>query len=473
MKSTLFNLGTLIILSLVLFSCAKDNNIRKDNKIGLDPIGVFLANHEQATGIEEWKIDRWKREIGDMKKMGAQTIWYLPIQFGQRSKKDFEVNSEFWTLQKDICKALIAEKMEVGIYIGYNDIFPETFNEHPEWAALHGKYGMEAAHVCPSNDDAKNQIMLLRKKVFQELPRIDYLISPITDYGGCSCEKCAPLPNTYIRILKELADSCRKYHPAVKIVAAGHVVNLAEGDMLRKLIKDAEWIDMVADIPRGVKPVIKYYMYPEITMINGWGAYGPTPRIKDIKNAYSNDYKNISGSVNYSEGIHDDINRFAALKFAQNPDRSAYEVAFEYAHDWLKLDEQNAKVVAEIILGLGTDIPRNRDYAGYNDGVTNPLADQRLKTLIEIRNKNSFICNNYRYWLLTYRAIYECFATNDGELSVEKLDSELLYVRAELTRLEPEYGKYLNSISIYKRPEMCPWNWPRTFNAAFRRENSF
>ena len=442
----------------------------------ISPLGIFLANHGQSKGIQNWKIDRWKTEIKNLKKMGAKTIWYLPVQFGQRSDKDFEQNTPFWTLQKEICKAIAEEGMEVGIYVGYNDVFPESLQKHPEWKATYGKYGMEQAHACPSIPEAQKEISVLRERLFSELLKIDYIISPITDYGGCSCDKCAPLPNTYIKSFEEMARLCKKFHPKVKVIAAGHAIDLAEEDLLRKLINEVEWIDFVAEIPRGTKPVIKYYMNPEITMADGWGKYGPCPQLPLIKNIYEEEYQYISGSVTYSEGIHDDVNRFAVLQFAQNPNRSALDVASQYCREWLNLSGEDEKLMAEVIIGLGThiNVTRGLEYGNYKEGAYNPLADERLKTMIQIRKRNPAIRDNYRYWILQYRAIYESFSTAKGEYPIDTLNNEIKLARKEVSRLEPEYGKFINeNLSRWDKPELVPWGWPRSFNYGWRHENSF
>src|ERR1019366_4364629 len=46
------------------------------------PLGVFLANHNQDTGLHFWDLERWKREISDTRRMGAKAIWYLPFNSG-------------------------------------------------------------------------------------------------------------------------------------------------------------------------------------------------------------------------------------------------------------------------------------------------------------------------------------------------------------------------------------------------------
>jgi hypothetical protein len=465
-------IGFLNLLGCQEKETATDNQLKKSSN-SIEP-GVFLASHYQSTGWELWEIERWKKEILDMKKMGAKTIWYLPIQFGQQSSKNnFAQGNPFWELQKDISQFIADEGLKVGIYVGYNDVFPETLEQYPAWTATYGVYGLEQAQACPSNPDALKEIYSLRKRLFEELPHVDYLMTPITDYGGCSCEKCAPLPITYLKVLANMATICREYHPDVKVVASGCGVNQTDIDLLREKLNAADWVDYVADLPRGVKPVIKYYMSPEITMVDGWGNFGPSPKLSTIKNAFLDDYNLVEATSTYSEGIHDDVNRFAVLQFTINPEREVEDVAQQYADEWLNLDDDDSKLMADVIAGLGTQIIRNRDYVYYKDGADNPMADQRLKTLVEIRSRNPAIRDNYRYWLLHYRAVNECFSTIEGDLSLEELYDELILSKNEILRLEPEYGKHLVDMERWNKPELSPLGWPRSFNRIWIQEKKY
>ncbi|MGK7396064.1 MAG: hypothetical protein ACNS62_15920 [Candidatus Cyclobacteriaceae bacterium M3_2C_046] len=473
------SLTIIITLSSLLYwtgcqdtKSASDISIKADS-IKLEP-GVFLASHYQSTGWELWEIERWKKEILDMKKMGAETIWYLPIQFGQQSSKEsFEPGNPFWELQKNISQFITDSGMKVGIYVGYNDVFPETLDQNPDWIATYGKYGLEQAQACPSIEAALDEIYTLRKRLFEELPHIDYLMTPITDYGGCGCEKCAPLPITYLKVFSQMAEMCKKFHPDVEIVASGCGVGQKDIDLLREKLEEADWVDYVADLPRGVKPVIKYYMSPEITMVDGWGNFGPSPKFETIKKAFVDDHPFAVATSTYSEGIHDDVNRFATLQFAINPAREVEDVAYQYANQWLNLDEQDSKLVADVIAELGTQIIRNRDYVYFKDGADNPKADQRLKTLIEIRSENPDIRNNYRYWLLHYRAVNECFSTIEGDLTLDELYEELFLSKKEITRLEPAYGKHLADMERWHKPELSPLSWPRAFNHIWLQEKKY
>ncbi len=437
----------------------------------LRPFGPFLANHNQDTGLHFWGIDRWKREIADSKKMGARAIWYLPLQFGQRTHWDFEDMAPHWTLQRAICRAIVDAGLEVGIYQGLNDIFPETWSAHPEWQATAGDYSLEEAHACPSVAEARAEMLRLRDRLYSGLPRLDYVVTQITDYGGCGCDMCAPYPKTYMKVLEEQSAVAKRYHPEVKIVASAMSSTVADMNMVRDILGKAAWADYVYEVPRGPKPVIKSLL-PETTMVGGWGKFGPNPMLSDIKRDYEYDLAHIGGVAQYCEGIHDDVNRFAVLQFAENPQRSLDDVARAYAEDWLKLTGRDAALVAQVIPGLGTPIVRDVLNA-LDVGSENPHADDRVKILLDVRSRDRGLEDNYRYWLLQYRAVCESFSAKSGPLSLEALRKEGDTARDALLRLEPEYGRFLSKLAGWEKPGHLPTAWPRTVNALWKYENSF
>jgi hypothetical protein len=300
-----------------------------------------------------WKLERWKQEISDTRRMGARAIWYLPFEFGQRSPQDFADRAPHWVLQREICRAIVEAGLEVGIYLGLNDVFPETWNAHPEWRATRGDYFLEEAEVCPSVPEAHQEMLRLRERLVAGLPGLDYVMTQITDYGGCGCARCAPYPKTYLRVLEQQSAIAKRYHPEVKIVASGISASVADNDMLRELLPKMAWVDYVWDLPRGAKPLIRAAMLPETTMINGWGKFGPCPVLADIKRGYEYDLVHLSGVAQYCEGIHDDVNRYALLQFAQDPQRSVEDVARAYAEDWLKLSGRGGGAGRSGDCGLG------------------------------------------------------------------------------------------------------------------------
>lgn len=433
--------------------------------------GIFLANHNQDTGLKYWSIERWKKEIADLKQMGAETIWYLPFQFGQRSPADLMPDSPHMQLQVAIGQAIYDAGLKVGIYQGLNDVFPETLTEHPEWKAEAGKYFLEEAHATPSIPEAWGEIMNLRHQLFAQLPHVDFMVTPATDYGGDGSADSAPWPLTYLRCYHEQAELMRSHHPEVKIVAAGHGLPIDELDQVRTAIEQCEWIDYVTDIPRGCgKPVIKYYMYPEITMLNSWGVMGTAPCLKTIEKLYRAESDEVQAVVAYSEGIHDDVNKYAALKLSKDTTLSAETVACNYAKEWLYLDVTHAERMAQIILSIGNPTQMNRIYVDASESFNDLEHDDAIMWMNALREQHTELNDNIRFWLLFYCAICEAMAQTEGHLSPEKLTALANESREAFLRLEPEYGTHIQNKHPILRPGVQPWVWPRTAHAAWQRE---
>jgi hypothetical protein len=93
-----------------------------------------------------------------------------------------------------------------------------------------------------------------------------------------------------------------------------------------------------------------------------------------------------------------------------------------------------------------------------------------VKILLDVRTRSRGLEDNFRYWLLHYRAVCEAFSVIEGPLSLEVLYKEAETARAALRRLEPEYGQYLHRFHTPGRDDM--W-WARTANAMLKHENSF
>ena len=106
-------------------------------------------------------------------------------------------------------------------------------------------------------------------------------------------------------------------------------------------------------------------------------------------------------------------------------------------------------------------------------GSENPHADDRVKILLDVRSRSRALEDNYRYWLLLYRAVCESFSAKSGPLSLDVLRKEGDTARNSLLRLEPEYGRFLTKQAGWEKPGHLPTAWPRSVNALWKYENSF
>jgi hypothetical protein len=148
------------------------------------------------------------------------------------------------------------------------------------------------------------------------------------------------------------------------------------------------------------------------------------------------------------------------------------DVARQYAEDWLKLSGRDATSVAQVIAGLGKiEIVINWPKC-LECGADDPQADERVKILVAVRTRSRGLEDNFRYWLLHYRAVCESFSVVSGSLSVEVLRKEAETARAAFLRLEPEYGEFLAK-DVFSDPGNLQMWWPRTCGAMLKHENSF
>lgn len=58
----------------------------------------------------------------------------------------------------------------------------------------------------------------------------------------------------------------------------------------------------------------------------------------------------------YSEAIHDNVNRFAVMRFAEDPNLSISDVGREHGETWLELSGSSASRVADVIGALGIEV---------------------------------------------------------------------------------------------------------------------
>ena len=67
--------------------------------------GIALIAHGLASGMDDWPIRRWRRDLSDIKAMGADTVWYTPVQYGRFKASEVELNSPLMQHQRAIHQA--------------------------------------------------------------------------------------------------------------------------------------------------------------------------------------------------------------------------------------------------------------------------------------------------------------------------------------------------------------------------------
>jgi len=74
--------------------------------------------------------------------------------------------------------------------------------------------------VCPSHPEARKLILENFDRWFRDFADHGLRLSAFTafayDYGGCLCDKCRPWILTFARVMREVGDIAKKYHPDIE-----------------------------------------------------------------------------------------------------------------------------------------------------------------------------------------------------------------------------------------------------------------
>ncbi len=286
--------------------------------------------------------------------------------------------------------------MDTYSSITANHLLPPGFPS--EWGANGGR---SRTYVCPSHPEARKAILESFDQMFRDAPDLDYFLTNSGDPGGCRCEKCMPWGGTYIRLMHEVADILHKYHPDTKILATNQDItnegNQAIFDYLNS--QDSSWLYAIRYGPasdemqtyirgpvnprwfeyEGFGPLGNYlkYMHHELPRttnialfsdITHWmqAQYGvPHPDValaavygRRSWNTRPRYFHEVGreilhyavGDFHYSEGMHDDFNKWFWYRMLWDPRQDAESITKEYCTYWLGPDAADEMVEAIFLM---------------------------------------------------------------------------------------------------------------------------
>ncbi len=260
-----------------------------------------------------------------------------------------------------------------------------------------------------------------RREVFAAVPKLDDLFIPGADPGDLA-------PDTLFAWLEKVAVVLHEFHPKARIWVSPQVfrptqkwtdafyeqVNL--GYPWLGGIVYGPWIKTpIAEIRKLVKPSIPIRIYPDITHslssqypVPEWDlAYAMTlgrecvnPRPYDEKHIHNLFASYSAGSISYSEGTNDDVNKFVWSDQDWNPETPVIETLRDYARLFIGPDYTEA--VAQGILSLEKNL---RGPLLVNENV--PLS---LLQWQEIESRaHATISKNFRLQMCVLRAYYDAY----------------------------------------------------------------
>lgn len=274
-----------------------------------------------------------------------------------------------------------------------------------EWGADDGR---STRYVCPSVPEARKALLDSFDKMFRSMPDYDFFTTNSGDDGGCRDARCMPWGATYIRLVHEIADILHKYHPNTKVLATNQDLT-AEGDqaIFDYLNKgDSSWLYAIRYGPgadqmqtyirgpvtpkffkyEGFGPLSNYLatidhelprttnivLYSDIThwMQSQFGVPHPDVALAAVYdrrswNARPRTFYKVGrqilhyalGDMHYSEGMHDDFNKWFWYRMLWNPNQSAEDITHDYCRYWFGPDAANGMTQAIFVMEKNLEKP--------------------------------------------------------------------------------------------------------------------
>ncbi len=269
------------------------------------------------------------------------------------------------------------------------------------------------------DDETLEEAVERRNKLYKKVPRIDYLFIPGGDPGEYYADEFIKRTKAISKVLKESHPKALMYPSA----QAPHKYNDWGDALIKELEKEPKEIDGLIMGPNHAYPMHelraktpqKYPMrfYPDIThnlrceypvhfLNDDWHyAFASTlsresvnPRPVEFHTLHKLFSHYTIGSVSYSEGVHDDLNKmvWSLLEFDENyPLREAvsdYVRYFFFGTDTEK--------ISDAIFAL------EKNWEG--DPLNNPSINTTYKSFCELKRDYPALSQNWRFLLLYFKA---------------------------------------------------------------------
>ncbi len=357
--------------------------------------GHQLGYRPKTNAYDAFTIGRFDQYIRDLAIFGANSIEIVP----PRTDDDFSsVHMKIPAIEMIREQSRIADSYGMDVWMWYPN--------------------MGTDYVHP---DSVQVEINERHKVFKSLPRLDALFVPGGDPGDLD-------PDTLFAWLEKEAVILRTYHPRAKIWVSPQVFRPNDvwyDAFYRHVGKSYDWFGGLVfgpwiktpleTIRERVGPEIPIRRYPDITHslssqypVPKWDlAYAITlgrecinPRPNDEKMIHNALDELAQGSISYSEGTNDDVNKFVWSDQDWDPSTPVMETLRDYARFFMGYDFTES--VAQGLMALEHNLQGSL--------LTNENTE---RTLIQWQKMASQapvqVLNNFRFQMGLLRAYFDAY----------------------------------------------------------------
>ncbi len=379
-------------------------SVVKDNRISLvydisgryAPVksirGHQIGYRQTSNTYDAWDIPEYRRYCLEMMYFGANTCEHIPYEHACSDRNAIMRRDE----QELLCEAAKEAK----------------------------KLGMDVSLWYPNCEKTIEEAEINREKLFSQAEELDYIFPPGGDPGDIEPAELMQRCESFRKIL-------RKHHPSAQMWPSAqqpHHLPDWGTKFLALMNENPDYIDGVITGPNAAFPldILRRYLpkkypirlYPDIThnlrceypvhfdrddwnyalaAVNGRESINPRPC--EYKKIHSDVKGYVIGSVSYSEGVNDDINKavWSALEFDSTV--TLREILEDYSR--LFFPGTDYKKAADGIFGL------EKNWEGAPE--ENPCIENTLTLWEQLGAENPALFENWRYIQCIFRARCDAF----------------------------------------------------------------
>jgi hypothetical protein len=394
-RGTLFGVGALLRqlhMERDALDAPTDFKIASAPKYALR--GHQLGYRPKTNSYDGWSVPVWEQYIRDLVVFGTNAIELIP------PRSDDAADSPHFPLPP----------MQMMI----------------EMSRLADEYGLDVWIWDPAMDrdysDPKTVEFALHEwgEVFRQLPRVDAVFVPGGDPGHTQ-------PKFLMALLEQQTASLRRYHPKAQMWMSPQSFNGEWMDEFLGILRNDQpkWLAGVVfgpqvrmtlpDLRAAVSTRYPIRHYPDITHsrqsqypVPDWDAAYAVTEAREVINPRPVDEAAIfrllapytAGSITYSEGCNDDVNKILWSALGWDPDSDVLDILREYARYFIGY--RQAESFAQGLLAL------ERNWRGPllgNESVYAALAHfQEME-----RAASPAMLANWRFQQALYRAYYDAY----------------------------------------------------------------
>lgn len=389
---------------------------------------------------DAWDYEDYRRYYLDMMYFGSNTVEHIPYEKG-------------CSIRNELMK--------------YDE---EEFLV--EASRMADEFGLDVSLWHPNNDgETVEQAAKRRGELYERVPRIDVIFPPGGDPGDFPA-------NEFIKRCKAISAALKKSHPNAQMWPSAqqpHSIPDWGEVFIKELEKLPDEIDGIITGPNRAFPIdelrrrlpIKYpiRLYPDIShnvrceypvhferddwhfaLATGLSRECTNPRPREYRLIHRTTRQYTVGSVSYSEGITDDVNKAVWADMDFFPDCDLRTTLLDYSR--LFFFGADAEAIANGILDL------EMNWEG--DPAENHGIDSTLLLFENLRKNYPFLNENWRFlqllmrakcdWVLRHRRLFELSLIREAKKALEKYD--LNVIRSILSKdFDEEYKAQRRDIS--------------------------